>query len=227
MFDLLCCGGHLAREDAPRDSKQSTGERTLNINSSYYHQEIVDEHVEAIGATFLQPPPTWPSPVRNETRNERIAFSSKHTRYRSGELFQEAIKRDFLKQMLDRLYDPKLNPYCNRLSTNSKGEKLSTKESLDITFKVYHGEGGPMHPQQVALRNAEPSKTEREKMFLESLTGSWNKALHEMSTAAGNTTGRGSADDDASAADSTSIGNSLLQAAATLIDLQPRGVYTT
>ena len=38
-----------------------------------------------------------------------------------------------------------------------------------------------MHPQQVALHNAEPSKTKREKMFLESLTRSWDNALQEIS----------------------------------------------
>ena len=57
------------------------------------------------------------------------------------------------------------------------GNRLPLLESIARIVQMYHGEGGPLHPRQVALRMAEPSEHKRHLLLRDSMLLSYNKLV--------------------------------------------------
>jgi hypothetical protein len=82
-----------------------------------------------------------------------------------------------MMERIRRAYEEPRSHRGNPFMSNRNGNRISNLEGMIRMARMYYGEGGPFHHQQVALREAESDPFKRERMFRSCLLASFQRMV--------------------------------------------------
>jgi hypothetical protein len=119
-----------------------------------------------------------PSSVNTEPRRvqaswTRSAMASSPIAHPHIQTHRNAI----VLEMIRRAYEEPRSHRGNPFMSDRNGNRISNLEALTRMARMYYGEGGPFHHQQVALREAESDPYLREQMYQNSVIASYQRMV--------------------------------------------------